>query len=463
MILQNQDGQPAQPIEGGETFFQRQRRLAGQNRTQVAQPPVAQAQVAPQEHRAQMASQAAPQPGAQGAQYATPVTGNGKIPPPAPQQAPPPNLGPQGINPNGTATHQAPVPAPPSPDPFAAMGGGVWTGQQWVPKDHPLASGQAHMPPGGGGQQPLPGGGVNFGAAVPPQRPDGTNLEPFALDAAIPDAYTPDKFTGFNAPDQSVLNTGQADLMSAILNNPQTLNPTVVEAMKNRAKEDQLLAAKQAEMRNASSAAARGVSGGGNEAGINRRIYDSASSNILRNNQDLDINAAQTNRQNELDALGAAEQMLSGQMGRATAGFGATLAGETAQADANRAGVASNFDRSRFEMDKGLSQFGINQAIAGNARDNYATDLSAYFGNRDANRSDRALDINRELGQGGLDIDRSRLTETGRQFDAGHGLDIMRFLEGQRQADNSLGFNYSQLNQQGQQSLIDRILGLMPR
>lgn len=46
------------------------------------------------------------------------------------------------------------------PDPFGAMGGGHWTGQQWVPKDHPLAQ----QNPGGG--TGTPGGGT-----APPAQP----------------------------------------------------------------------------------------------------------------------------------------------------------------------------------------------------------------------------------------------------------------------------------------------------
>lgn len=54
------------------------------------------------------------------------------------------------------------------PDPFQSMGGGHWTGQQWVPKDHPLA---AQQPEQG---TPAPGGGTNQPQAPGPGEPPTT-------------------------------------------------------------------------------------------------------------------------------------------------------------------------------------------------------------------------------------------------------------------------------------------------
>jgi len=51
-------------------------------------------------------------------------------------------------------TPQPPGNAPSGPDPFAAMGGGVWTGSQWVDKNHPLAQQQGGVSP----QTPQPPG-----------------------------------------------------------------------------------------------------------------------------------------------------------------------------------------------------------------------------------------------------------------------------------------------------------------
>lgn len=75
------------------------------------------------------------------------------------------------------------------PDPFGAQGGGHWTGQQWVPKNHPLAGAQPEqMAPGAGGganqpQAPGPGEG--------PTTAPGTPQRPSAMPPSPPPANTP--------------------------------------------------------------------------------------------------------------------------------------------------------------------------------------------------------------------------------------------------------------------------------
>jgi hypothetical protein len=74
------------------------------------------------------------------------------------------------------------------PDPFAAQGGGHWTGQQWVPKDHPLAQQQPGQTPGTigatpGAAPPAPGEGPTT-APGEPQRPS-------AMPPSPPPAATP--------------------------------------------------------------------------------------------------------------------------------------------------------------------------------------------------------------------------------------------------------------------------------
>jgi hypothetical protein len=75
------------------------------------------------------------------------------------------------------------------PDPFGAMGGGHWTGAQWVPKNHPLAAQtpeQAAPGAGGGTNQPTaPGPGE--GPTTPPGEPQ----RPSAMPPSPPPAQTP--------------------------------------------------------------------------------------------------------------------------------------------------------------------------------------------------------------------------------------------------------------------------------
>jgi len=76
------------------------------------------------------------------------------------------------------------------PDPFQAQGGGHWTGQQWVPKNHPLA---------GAAPDGTPAPGAGGGAAAPPPpapgagptTPPGTPQRPSAMPPSPPPAATP--------------------------------------------------------------------------------------------------------------------------------------------------------------------------------------------------------------------------------------------------------------------------------
>ena len=74
------------------------------------------------------------------------------------------------------------------PDPFGAQGGGHWTGQQWVPKNHPLAQPQPGQTPdtiGNPNAPPPPAAGEG------PTTAPGTPQRPAALPPSPPPAATP--------------------------------------------------------------------------------------------------------------------------------------------------------------------------------------------------------------------------------------------------------------------------------
>jgi hypothetical protein len=76
------------------------------------------------------------------------------------------------------------------PDPFAAQGGGHWTGAQWVPKNHPLAgaSPDGTPAPGAGGGTPAPAPPApGEGPTTPPGEPQ----RPSAMPPSPPPAATP--------------------------------------------------------------------------------------------------------------------------------------------------------------------------------------------------------------------------------------------------------------------------------
>lgn len=75
------------------------------------------------------------------------------------------------------------------PDPFGAQGGGHWTGQQWVPKNHPLAgaSPDGTPAPGAGGGTPAP---APPAPGEGPTTPPGTPQRPSAMPPSPPPAAT---------------------------------------------------------------------------------------------------------------------------------------------------------------------------------------------------------------------------------------------------------------------------------
>lgn len=382
-------------------------------------------------------------------------------------QPQPPPLAP--ASPQPQAATAAPAPAPPTPV----------TGNGKIPPPLP--------------QQPAFSSGASapLQAAQVPQAPV-ARYTPTTFNTqnpqlgALPDAYGGTQMAQFAGPDQSALSAGQQALGQRILASPETLSPTVVGQLKEQQKEAELLAQQQILQALKQNAAARGVTNGATLGGREADVMGDSLGRIISGNRDIDIAAAQTNRQDQLQALSAIEGLLSGQLGRASTGFQNTLAGQSAQAADSRTAAqdalsraimgndaarqAADFDlrqqamaaEDRFRgyqsdrsaddaaLQRVMAQFGINESVANN-----------QLQQRDANRSDAAFGLQRDLGLGGMELDRSRLGEQTRQFDASNGLNILQFLEQQRQYNNNLGFNYNQLGQQGQDALIRQVMGLL--
>lgn len=515
--LQQQDGQPPKQMEGGETFIQRMKRLQGQQSAQTAGVPVDNGQqTSPYDGHSFNAPSGSSRPPSTSqfhpaahtqATPSSPVSGDGKIPPPQ-VTSPVTYAAPQAVS--GPLADGNPNSAPSLKPGWVDAGNGMVKNSQTgqiVPMNHPIYQNAANAPVQPTTQSPsVPAadGSGNGSLAAPLVRPQNTELQPYALDqtpfstyqgqqftGVTPDAYKADAFSQFQNPTNGALESGTANLAQAILGNPQSMGEDVVAGMKNAQKEDALLQAKQAMMQNASSAAARGVLTGGNTALNDRRIQDATNSDILSGNRAIDAQAAQTNFANRLQAMGAVNDLLNSQMGRATSAYDATLSGQQAQSAANEAAAQSRLQTSQADLarqaqqadenfrafgtkqqaeqanlQRQLNQFQINQAIAGSNLDNYKTDSSNYFAQRGANladqqlaadiaRNNRSLDIQQQLGEGGLSLDQQRLAAANDQFNKNYGLNIMQFLEGKREADNNLGYNYNVLNTNGQSQLFD--------
>lgn len=453
----------------------------------------------------QQSSQGQGSPLPQGPSTATPVTGNGKIPDPSsnPQQSysfggmqpfyqqrqetfgPPPSNGtnnpynPQQPSPQnsqqGSATPQPtsaqppptapvnPAPAGPTAPPGWTVGSDGWatnsaTGQR-VPTNNPIFT-QAQQAAGvatGANGQPVNPGASPTNPNGEPTRPGGTNLGGMTLDNSPFSTYNPSQISQYNSPDQAQGTSGENNLMNTISNNPTSMSPDVVNALKEQSNTNALLAAKQSAMQLGSSAAARGLDDSGQVA----QLYNNTNNAILANNTGIDTQAAQQNFQDRQQSLAAIDNILNSQTGRAQSNYQTGLAGQTAQANQNYQGYNSNLTAQQLAQQRQISQFGINQAVAGNAQQNYATDAGNYFAGRQADLSDAQLAEQAKLGEGSLGQGQQQINNQASQFGQNYGLNVLQFLQNQANANNQLGYNYAALNQNSQNTNLQSILSML--
>lgn len=251
---------------------------------------------------------------------------------------------------------------------------------------------QQQPPPAGGspvtatGQIPLPSPTV---MPTPSPKREVEKVAPpptYQANGGLPPSYVADTLSQFKAPDQSGINGDQMSLMHAILANPQTMNPAVVAQLKEASKQEALSMMQQTQAGFDTSAGSRLGSGALNAAGRDNTM--STIGRILDSNRGIDINAAQTNRQDELNALTSSEALASGQLGRAVSGYNTTLGGQTAQAGLNVQANTSALQRAiegehekqiaaEQAMNSAQFQWNQNLGVASNAQSNYNQDIAA--------------------------------------------------------------------------------------
>jgi hypothetical protein len=228
------------------------------------------------------------------------------------------------------------------------------------------------------------------------------------------------QFAQYQAPNNQPTEQLQEQQVNTMLQSGGSLSPDVVAKLKARSKQQQLSMADQAKQQAGQFLAQRGFSpAGGIMQGANAAIDFNTINQLLSQNRDTDIQAATQNRQDNMSAVQLANDFMNARNARAGDSFRNVLAGQGAQAD-------SNFRIEGF--------------------------------NEDQRRADNGLDLSRWVAeqQAGQASDDSRL----RNISLLHGIDMdnRNFGEGVRRFDNSLGFNYNQLNQQADQSLMDYLM-----
>lgn len=264
--------------------------------------------------------------------------------------------------------------------------------------------------------------------------------------------YNPYQHTQFQAPNQAGTENAQNELLMRVLGSPESLDPLTISRLQERQKEDALRYEQDLGQQLRQSAASRGVGGGGAaQAGL-RRLGQDTSRSILGSNRDIAIEAARTNMADRLNALGAATGVLNARSGRGVSEYGATLAGQQAQAGQNLLGQESQVNAINHMLQVALGQEGLNQAGASSA-------LSAWGTGVDANQAASIANLQRYLGELGIELDQSKLVEASNQFKQQYGLDLMQILNQMVMGRAEYGIGLAQLGQGAQGALQNWITG----
>lgn len=252
-----------------------------------------------------------------------------------------------------------------------------------------------------------------------------STYDPYAISMDPISRYEHERgtFSQFLRPDMAPVQQPAEDVMRQVLSE-RVMSDDVVGMMREQQKEQALAQQEQMLQQMGAGAAARGTFGGGRQLAREADIRQGTSDQLLRGARDLQVQQAQANRADELAALGAAEQFLTGRTGRETDMYRTALTGETSQEAALQEAARS---------DQAAAALGLTREQA-QAMENYRGHQSQVDAQRDFYQ--RFLDqekLNQEqaqqalrdyMGRGQLDIgkmdqwlDHQGLLERGRQFD----------------------------------------------
>jgi hypothetical protein len=294
---------------------------------------------------------------------------------------------------------------------------------------------------------------------TPPTPSDTTDT--FTRIRGLLGTYTPAAISQFTAPDQSAA-TGatQAALLDALRNSEWS--PERIAAMKETQKEQALSMEDALSEKLGQSFASRGRLGSGAHLGQTAQLGEATREGILGAYRDINEQAAAGRRSELLSTAAALESALTGQMGRATAGYGAQLAGQTAAADEGWRGwesgrslydiarqEAASRDALALESALGFADVNLRQQLG---RDELAQrgalgmadiDLRQRLGRDDlalrGALGSQEMRLRQLLGLEGIDVE--ELLGLGAQA-----VDWGRIRESGRQSDNQLGYNWGALN-----------------
>lgn len=251
---------------------------------------------------------------------------------------------------------------------------------------------------GGGGQDA-------FGGRREPSRPapDPYVYEPY--EGSAPPDYNPYDYAPHNPYEAPGYRDAQDEIIRRILESGGSMNPTVVAQIKEGQKDTVLDMQSQLTQQLTQDAARRGVAGGGSFQGTLRDVGLAGIGDISRSYRDTDINAVKTNRQDELDAIDAAN-------GTDRLRFDEYLGEE-----------GLKFDRERAQAGEG--QFAHDAATKKSGEE-----FNRYLATQGLKLSAKEQEYLNWLREEGLLQDYARMLQGGSEFDRTLQLAIARFLAG---------------------------------
>ncbi len=317
---------------------------------------------------------------------------------------------------------------------------------------------QPQQPAQGAPGAPQPASGVVMPNGVPsvapavtaaPQQPQ-MSQNPGSVTAE--GVYRPGQYNGptyqaqqisqFQAPQFGGMQQQAQGLVQQLLANPQSLSPQVLAQMKGQSADQAAILQRQSANQLKAGLAARGINANsGYGLGQQRALMADTNSNLLNSLRGLDITAAQTGRQDQLNALNAANQFQNLGFQQALGGYQAALQGM----DANR-------NEQQLAIQSALQNWNTNQQ---------AQQLASQSQLAANSNSNQAQSIQNQMRQFGENLGFQR-----EQFDFGKQQQAEQMAaaeraRGQQQAnwEDQMAFQYQQANQSQWNSLLDYLMG----
>lgn len=187
--------------------------------------------------------------------------------------------------------------------------------------------------------------------------------------------YDPSKITQYAGADNSEVSGLQTKNLKDILTNP-TYSQDYINKLNESQKELITERGKSAQDSIMQDAARRGVTDSGNVGAAKQRQADTTTGELLKSNRDIELGTTGANRQALIDALTTSQGIKASDAGIATQGYGATLAGENAQAGENHNAWQSMLDSMALNNQSASTASGILTNQNNSAINNYQAGLA---------------------------------------------------------------------------------------